>query len=272
MAEVGHSSMGRKKNLSLVDAAKDDVANFMLQEQEINGFNSGDMKPLGKGPNQEQRANIKKRGQIRRGHEYGKLLSSKTKDMEAEISGETDHHALPKKRSSHKAPPPGNNDLQINTGPKTKKKRAPSKKVTPTSATGTSNAAQTLASSSTVPVNDIPIANNPPIIIFCQGTMRKCHGCGGQFKTIHRKPPRDFIFKMNCYRQYTDLNGTRKTSDFPSPCYFHLNMRCLRIKIPILEPKHIIMYDETWENLSEAQKAFLDQQGFLRHIKQAAAP
>ena len=70
LAEIGHSTLKRKKQLMLVDAAWEDVATMMLQEQEHTAFLQGIHKTMGRGPSIPQLAAREKKDQRKRSREY----------------------------------------------------------------------------------------------------------------------------------------------------------------------------------------------------------
>ena len=61
MAEIGHSTLKKKKPLALVDAAWEDVYTAILQEQEHTAFLAGRVRSSGKGPTTTQLSDQMKR-------------------------------------------------------------------------------------------------------------------------------------------------------------------------------------------------------------------
>ena len=70
MAEIGHSTLKRKKPLALVDACWEDVCTIILQEQEHTKFLAGRGFSYGKGPSQGDQSRREKRQQMKRAREY----------------------------------------------------------------------------------------------------------------------------------------------------------------------------------------------------------
>ena len=70
LAEIGHSTFKRKKQLMLVDAAWEDVPTMMLQEQEHTAFLQVLHKSMGKVPSIPQIAAKEKKDQRKRSRDY----------------------------------------------------------------------------------------------------------------------------------------------------------------------------------------------------------
>ena len=66
MAEIGHSTLKKKKTLALVDAAWEDVCIAIMQEQEHTAFLAGRVHSSGKGPSSTQLGEKSKNEQMKR--------------------------------------------------------------------------------------------------------------------------------------------------------------------------------------------------------------
>ena len=69
-AEISHSTLKPLKPLFLVDAANDDVATMIMQEEDMDEFLKGQKNSTGKAPTKAQQAKQQKRQQINRAKEY----------------------------------------------------------------------------------------------------------------------------------------------------------------------------------------------------------
>ena len=69
-AEIGHSTLKRKKQLMLVDAAWEDVTTVMLQKHEHTAFLQKLHQSMGKGPSIPQIATKEKKHQRKRSRDY----------------------------------------------------------------------------------------------------------------------------------------------------------------------------------------------------------
>ena len=105
LAEVGNAAWTRGRQLSLVDAAYDDISTVIAQEQDVKAYLRGDHKQTGAAPSQMQQAARDRRFQLKRSHEYGENLSTEALLQQAEeianptrfIPGDKSRHRPPKK-------------------------------------------------------------------------------------------------------------------------------------------------------------------------------
>ena len=101
LAEIGHSTLKRKKQLMLVDAAWEDVATMMLQEQEHTAFLQGIHKTMGRGPSIPQLAAREKKDQRKRSRDYQEEFRQKHFNLS---DGVQEGQFIPSKRARHRAP------------------------------------------------------------------------------------------------------------------------------------------------------------------------
>ena len=87
MAEIGHSTLKRKKPLALVDACWEDVCSMILQEQEHNKFLAGRGYSSGKGPSLGDQAQTEKRKQMKRVRDYTQAFKEQTINISEESGG-----------------------------------------------------------------------------------------------------------------------------------------------------------------------------------------
>ncbi len=272
LAEVGHSSLGysrKETHMSLIEAARDDVAQTILLEEEISAFYSGDGGASGRGPNQAEARSRKRKAEMKMAREFGQQVLKQGVNWNLETDNNT--HTLPPKRSKHRAP-------QNVIGKKGNKEKsaAATTSVAPTSPVASTSAAATPApttagvstSKSTLRVT-IP---NPPIIVRINNNIKVCHGCKVKFTENHRKPPKDIIFTMKDFRLIPDYSepGQKKwkKSEEKKPCYYHLSMRCLRLTegCETLEKHHVYMWEETKNELTREHIQYLEKLGFWEYV------
>ena len=101
LAEIGHSTLKRKKQLMLVDAAWEGVATMMLQEQEHTAFLQGLHKSMGKGSSIPQIAAKEKKDQRKRSRDY--LQEFREQNFQL-YNGQNEGNFIPSKRARHRAP------------------------------------------------------------------------------------------------------------------------------------------------------------------------
>ena len=85
----------------LVDAAWEDVATMMLQEQEHTAFLQGLHKSMGKGPSIPQIAAKEKNDQRKRSRDYQQEFREQNFQL---CDGQNEGNFIPSKRARHRAP------------------------------------------------------------------------------------------------------------------------------------------------------------------------
>ena len=100
MAEIGHSTLKRKKPLALVDACWEDVCTIILQEQEHTKFLAGRGFSMGRGPSQGEFAKKENKGQMNRAREYSQAFKEKVFNITEQDGG----GFIPSKRAKHRHP------------------------------------------------------------------------------------------------------------------------------------------------------------------------
>ena len=106
MAEIGHSTLKKKKTLALVDAAWKDVCTAIMQEQEHTAFLAGRVHSSGKGPSCTQLGEKSKIEQMKRSRAYQEAF----KEGRVQIGEEEGGHFIPAKRARHR---PENSTVNI---------------------------------------------------------------------------------------------------------------------------------------------------------------
>ena len=232
MAEIGHSSMKPPKPSNLVDAAHQDVCYAMLQEIEYNKFTTCAGTSWGKGPSDYEKRNLSHKQQRKRAGEY---ISQLQEDLLQELGGEEPEAVREK-------------------GKKKKKK-------TKSSTTGTTACSTPCTEIVTLP-NRI---ENPPIVTFLHGVIKKCFGCKKNFSSKMSSPPDDLIFKVVCNRAYTD-KATGQEKKTMANCYFHLRLYCLRLARPLLEKSQVTTTEDVFQDFQKCHVELLCNEGYYRHI------
>ena len=190
LAEIGHSTLKKKKPLTLVDAAWEDVCTTILQEQEHSSFLSGGARQ-GKGPTNTLLAMKSKKAQLKRSATYQKAFQNKDFHLSDEGG-----NFIPMKRAKHRP----NEDIHPDV-------QGGSVQVDmPRPTTSGFIPASQLSQQETTPVapprppTDITrlynITNNPPLICIWSPLTKKCYGCKGDLFKARPQPPNDLILKM----------------------------------------------------------------------------
>ncbi|CAC5394962.1 unnamed protein product [Mytilus coruscus] len=220
LAEIGHAkiaSVGRQF-MSLLETAREDTAFSIRQDAEMRLFDSG-LSRGGKGPTSNQRKAKEYNAGIKRATSYAAEL-----DREGEPPCKNTPCFVPSK-GKHRPP----------EGPPSKKKKQNEKQM---------------------PGLSQPERPLPFHVILC-GTifnLRKCYGCGKDFKNKHKVEPNDLILKHYCYRRYKDKNGNNTVSRVLQAAYFHLKLDCTRKEVPTMEIDDVIIHEEVANSLSDRHK------------------
>ena len=108
MAEIGHSTLKKKKPLVLVDAAWEDVCTAIMQEQEHTAFPEGRCRSSGKGPTATEIGEHAKRDQMGRSREYQKAFREERTSIIEEEGG----NFISSKRAKHRPAEQVGDDVQ----------------------------------------------------------------------------------------------------------------------------------------------------------------
>ena len=160
MAEIGHSTLKKKKPLALVDAAWEVVCTSIMQEQEHTAFLAGRVHSSGKGPSATQLGEKSKNEQMKRSRAYQEAF----KEGRVQIGEEEGDHFIPAKRARHR---PENN-------------------------TGDVQGAEQGVSTSRPALSELNIFNkdNPPLLCFLTGMkIKSCYGCKNKFNEADKNLP-----------------------------------------------------------------------------------
>ena len=106
MAEIGHSTLKKKKPLALVDAAWEDVCTAIMQEQEHTAFLEGRARSSGRGPTATKLGERAKRDQMMRSKEYQQAF------REGRTSIVEGGNFIPSKRAKHRPDEQIGDDVQ----------------------------------------------------------------------------------------------------------------------------------------------------------------
>ena len=251
MAEIGHSTLKRKKPLALVDACWEDVCSIILQEQEHTKFLAGRGFSFGKGPTQGESARKENRSQMKRAKDYSQAFKEKLFNITEPVGGEF----IPSKRVKHRHPEQqvfhvqGRENDQENVIP------APP----PSPRPGTSG---TTALGRALGLND-----NPPLLTFLHGfKISICYGCKSKFGPPLRQSPNDLIIKMQVKRDRL-VNGKWIPGWKKTWAYFHLAVSCLKLEKSVLEIEDIYIPNETRDTMTAGHIEKLQKMGWWEKMK-----
>lgn len=251
LAEVGHSklsSVGRR-HMSLLEAAREDVALAIRQETELHSFTTGEAGG-GRGVSvMDRRANTHK-AQMKRAAAYGReiklsILPAKRPATFIQTSGVhrplevmkpaiiNGRHCTSKAvgkgaqqptRPLHAATKPSvrraKRVLKNCIAIKSLKKKAKHTTHSPAADRPSVAVLPKKTSDSTLKFNVVQLTLLP--------TVQVCYGCGSKFTMKYRKPPHDLILRTYCNRRYTDKSGLQKVSSKLTAAYCHLKMTCVQ--------------------------------------------
>ena len=275
LAEVGHaklSSVGRKY-MSLLEAAHEDIAGAIRQEAEIKMFGEGHMTG-GKGRDSKRKLFLQFKDGMKRARAYsdeiGRINEICQPTKFVPIHGK---HRPPEKRRNKQPDKPvpkhtgviscedseDSNDQpekhltnqpmpKKKIGKHTSKMHSRIKNVT----SKTNKKASTNQTTSEDGVFHLTFFDRIP-------NLKKCYGCGNNFKPIHKKPPHDLILKHFCHRRYVNKEGINVKSTRLQAAYFHLNMDCARKAVPHMEKSDVKLHSEIQALLTEKHRNLLDQ-------------
>ena len=245
MAKIGHSTLKKKKPLSLVDAAWEDVCTSIMQEQEQSAFLEGCARSSGRGPTATKLGEHAKRDQMARSREYQQAFREGRTSI-VEDGG----HFIPNKRAKHRPTQEGE-DVQ-------------GREVTP-QPTGSGQIPRR-------PLTTLNLYNrdNPLLLCFLAGhNIKQCYGCKNKFCQTMQSPPNDLIIKMQVIRDRLVDNkwvpGWKKSWG-----YFHLNINCLKLEKSILEVEDVYIPNDTRVNLTPAHVRKLEGMGWWTRVKMRA--
>ena len=223
LAEVGHSKMtsAARSHMSLLEAARDDVSAAIRQETEIEAFESGISKG-GKGPDAKERKSKEYKDSMKRARSFARELDAEGIEVD-------------KDQSAVFVPPKG-------------KHRPPDGKKS-----------KMVTGESENPVMPSSRGRQPfhLVLIGSVINIKRCYGCGVEFKNKHRNEPNDLILKQYCHRRYKDKTGAYIFSKNLQAAYYHLNLDCARKQEPEMELKDILVHKEVSCLLTNGHKEVL---------------
>lgn len=233
LAEVGHakmSSVGRCY-MSLLEAARHDVASAIRQSTEVRLFSTG-LSKGGRGTNvNRKRAKQYKEG-LKLAHAY---------------AGELDNGNIP-------------GDLPDLCVPKTGRHRPPEKR------TNVRTSSETEEPCIPVADNHPPSHHSLSFHLKFFGSiinLKVCYGCKKTFKDKHKREPNDMILQYYCHRTFRDKQGNIRQSKNLQAAYFHLNLDCVRRVVPRMELSDIIINTDVEQRLTDGHKNVLMKIGLL---------
>ena len=271
LAEVGHSTLKKKKPLTLVDAAWEDICTIILQEQEHTAFLQGKCR-TGKGPSQADLANKSKKDQLKRSKDY--QMAFRMGHFEI---GETSGTFVPSKRARHR--PNENLGVPSIEGQVADAEDSPDV-IPPTQHTPSPHKRQ------------FSSGENPPLLCLWSPMTKKCFGCKSVLFKTRPNPPDDILLKMlvsNCmsilnnkifsslsYCSHWNLSiilPFQVVRDRPTKegwvkgwkkswGYFHLNLNCIRMERSFLEVEDIYLPNDTRDSMQPQHLRKLQKMGW----------
>ena len=250
MAEIGHSTLKKKKPLALVDAAWEDVCTAIMQEQEHTAFLEGRARSSGRGPTATKLGECAKRDQMMRSKEYQQSFREGRTPI-VEEGG----NFIPSKRAKHRLAEQIGDDVQGRD--------------VPPQPTGSGQGNGNTPRRPLAPIN-IFNRENPPLLCFLAGhNIKQCYGCKNKFGTGMQTPPNDMIIKLQVIRERL-VNNNWIPRWKKSWGYFHLNINCLKLEKTILEVEDIYIPNDTRVNLKPAHVKKLEAMGWWQRVKMRA--
>lgn len=269
LAEVGHAKMESvgRPYMSLLEAAKEDVASAIRQEAELRLFPEG-VATGGKGMNLHQRMARQYKSSMKRAKAFAKeihLQSSLTRQQSfVPTSGvhrpPTIRRATCRKqktvvKASHQTAQQGKgHGHALSKEPTADVSNAGGgKTVRPSNKCVTSLAKSLLVRAKSRSVSKKQLAPTAQTKVITRGNgpdyaalvcsaelsftvvlltqlpkVQVCYGCGLKFAGKFRLQPNDLILRTCCRRRYTDKSGVQKVSSKVAAAYCHLKMNCIK--------------------------------------------
>jgi hypothetical protein len=245
MAEIGHSKIqcvGRP-NMSLLEAARDDVALAIRQQIDLQSFNEGSAAG-GKGPTAGQRRARTFKAELKRAAAFGREVSNNVVHV-----GSRPPSYIP---SSGKHRPEESSDQPARKRPKpVTARRHVSVAGGQHTLSGTMSKSQLVQHPHRITkvrtkIISLAVANEkpttPPVATNCTEngqlhftvvqltllpTVQIRYGCKSRFTQKYRSQPNDLILRTYCRRRYLDKEGVPKISSKTTAAYCHLRMDCV---------------------------------------------
>ena len=278
MAEIGHSTLKKKKPLTLVDAAWEDVCTAIMQEQEHTAFLEGRCRSSAKGPTATQLGEHAKRDQMGRSREYQQAF----REGRTSIIEEEGGNFIPSKRAKHRPAEQVGDDVQgievpLQQTTSTQGGNIQTNQENTEDGNGEDNIRRIderneVGRRSTTPIRPLATLNmqnrdNPPLLCFLAGhNIKQCYGCKTKFGNSMQTPPNDIIIKMQVVRDRL-LNNTWVPGWKRSWGYFHPNINCLKLEKSILEVEDIYIPTDTRVNMKPVHINKLKAIGWWERVK-----
>ena len=289
LAEAGNSKWKPPvTKLSLVKAAKNDIATMLQQESDMRKFEDGEDCPRGRGMTDIQRATKEKRQQIEQGREFGQMLSNSAA-LAMQTAAERDpDYFIPNKSAKHK-------QSKKKKGIEGKKKRADAPIPTLQSlmrklqdAQHVMESPETLESENenssqeqqqsqqpvlgsgpeprkVRPIPSVPGSPNPPYVTQTVFNVSKCQGCDVPIDSKNMAAPNNLLFRLKAIRPYRDQR-THIWHDKIGNAYFHLSLSCLTNHNKDIKVEDVTMTTEMFLSISQDHLRILAQNQLLQHI------
>jgi hypothetical protein len=224
--------------MSLLEAAREDVAGAIRQDAEIRLFEEGIAKG-GRGIDHNKRRAVEYKEQMKRARAYGNELEAGAKNTGSfcDISYRpnkflpvTGRHRPPEKKSKR--------CMNAVVGADSLKLADKHRQTAVKKAKGKCAAAQQ--------------SRFFHLTLFSMiSNLKKCYGCGGIFKPVNKKPPKDLILKHFCNRRYKNKDGVEVVAPIRQAAYCHLQLDCARKVVATMEIADIVIHDDVRQKLTQ---------------------
>lgn len=207
LAEVGHSklaSVGRR-GMSLLEAARNDVAMAIRQGVELQGFVDG-MSSGGRGQTSIKRNAKTHRAELKRAAAYGNEISMTSVPQKRGTQFiQSDGIHRPPEGVAQKPRRVNVRQLQLRKAINVRRKQLAHKDVNMTDGK--------------LKFEVLQLVKLPRVKV--------CYGCTSKFATKYYTAPNDLILRTFCNRLYRDNSGAVKRSNKVTAAYCHLKMTCV---------------------------------------------
>ena len=269
MSKQANRTFKPLQRLSLVEAAKYDVATMMWQKTQISLFKWNLLRCTGRAPSQEVKDSWECSRQMKVAADFVNILDDHSAVMLEAEEGMNPVKYI-KKKGTHRAPVSNLKNTLKPGGSRAVKSRKQKESVTQISIDEETLRQQCVAAMEVMdcdlhPEAGISIVKNPPCVAFAAWNIHKCKGCKKEITTEQKEYPHNMVFRR------IELSGHINTTlnkwiESEQPVHFHLNMACLRKHDPTMEIRYITANDELFLRLDKVQMEVQHGIGFLKPI------
>ena len=264
LSEAANKSFKPPQRLSLVEAAKYDVATMMWQETQLDLFRRNLLKCAGRAPTKEVKDSKERSRQMKVATDFVNILDDHSAVM-LEAQEGMDPARYVQKKGTHRAPVKTAKKDSKTRKAKVRKEQGKEKEIDEKELQAKCIAAMEIMDCDLLPESGISIVKNPPSVYKADWNIRKCKGCKKEITAKDKEYPHNMVFRRIGLRGYMNriLN---KWIEAEEPVHFHLNMACLRKHDPTMEKRYITTNDEFFIEMDNEQMGVLHNLGFLKPI------